>query len=129
MKIGIDVHGTADSFPAFFRELTKLFVVAGHEVHIVTGSRQSEIEPEVKNLGISYTHFFSMTDYHESQGTEMVYGSKKNPWMDEKLWRKTKGDYAKRVGLDMMFENQPEYIEHFSTAVAQMFNPEVFNEQ
>ena len=120
MKIGIDVHGTADAFPAFFIELTKLFITAGHEVHIVTGSRQKEIESSVRELGISFTHFFSMTDYHESQGTEMVYGSKKNPWMDEKLWRRTKGDYAKKVGLDLMFENQPEYAEWFSTPIALM---------
>jgi hypothetical protein len=118
LKIGIDIHGTANLFPKFFIELAKLFIQAGHEIHIVTGSRQLEIEEDIKKLGLPYTHFFSMTDYHESIGTEMVYGTKKNPWMDEKLWRKTKGDYAKKVGLDMMFENQPEYAEHFSTPIA-----------
>ena len=88
-----------------------------------------EIEGKVRELGISFTHFFSMTDYHESIGTELVYGSNhKNPWMDEKVWRRTKGEYAKRVGLDMMFENQPEYVDHFSTPVALMYNPEIFPE-
>ena len=126
MKIGIDVHGTADAFPAFFVELSKMFIANGHEVHIVTGRRRSEIEPQVKALGVVFTHFFSITDFQESvKKTEIVYGPTHNPWMDEKVWRRSKGEYAKRVGLDMMFENQPEYAEHFYTPVALMINGEI----
>lgn len=113
MKIGVDIHGTADVYFDFFQELCRLFVEAGHEVHIVTGRRQKEIEPEIKSLGLMYTHFFSMTDYHEELGTPMSYGPWKNPWMDEETWNRTKGDYAARVGLDMMFENSDDFWPFF----------------
>lgn len=122
MKIGIDIHGTADLFPDFFRELCRLFVEAGHEVHIVTGRRRKEIEPEVQAMGLCYTHFFSMTDWHEHIKTPMTYGPWNNPWMDEETWNRTKGDYARKVGLDMMFENSDDFARHFTTGYLKVMN-------
>ena len=34
-------------------------------------------------------------------------------WMAGEDWDKTKGDYAKRVNLDIMFENKVEYAKYF----------------
>ena len=113
MKIGLDVHGVVDTFPSFFAEMSKLFVEAGHEVHIIIGLRQKEIEPELEKLGIRWTHFFSMTDYHEGRGTPMTYGPKNNPWMNKDDWERTKGDYARNVGLDIHFDDSNTYGKYF----------------
>lgn len=117
IKIGLDIHGTADAFPEFFKELTKLFINAGHEIHIMTGQRREEVEDWLKESGISFTHFFSITDHHEKIGTEMNYGLNGNPWMDEKIWNETKGEYAKRAGIDMMFENSDDFRPFFDKTV------------
>jgi len=120
MKIGIDVHGVVDELSLFFIELSRLFVAAGHEVHILTGRRQSEIEPKLKMMGLQWTHFFSMTDYHESIGTPMTYGPHGNPWMDEDLWNRTKAEYAERVGLTIHFDDSDVYWPHFKTGYARV---------
>ena len=62
MKIGLDIHGVCDTNPEFFKELTRLFFQAGHEIHILTGRRESDgALNEIKELGLDYTHFFSIT--------------------------------------------------------------------
>ena len=41
MKIGFDFHGVIDSLPFLF-QLSQLLVCDGHEVHIITGEKDSE---------------------------------------------------------------------------------------
>jgi hypothetical protein len=88
IKIGIDVHGVADTVPHFFSELTRMLVKHGHEVHILTGAEHTEeLEYELRNtLGLSWTHFFSTTSFHKHSGTEITYIDG-NPYMDNKIWK------------------------------------------
>ena len=124
MKIGIDIHGVLDKVPKFFAEMSKLFVEANHEVHIITGVT---LKPEnklgkktlkaLKDLGISYTHLFSIVDYHESIGTEIEYpDGDDNPWMDGELWDRTKGDYCELNSIDIMFDDTRKYGDYFNTS-------------
>jgi hypothetical protein len=48
LKIGLDIHGICDANPEFFSELSRLFVNAEHEVHIITGRRVSDGAIEVR---------------------------------------------------------------------------------
>ena len=97
MKIGLDIHGVCDANPEFFVELSKLFVNSGHEVHILTGRRASDgALQEIEELGLSYTHFFSIADYHKESGTVMINDKNGNPWMEDETWDRTKGDYYNR---------------------------------
>ena len=84
MKIGIDIHGICDMNPKFFKELSRLFVNAGHDVVIITGKMVSHgaIE-EINKLGISYTKFYSIADYHVKKGTKLWYDENGNPWIDD----------------------------------------------
>jgi hypothetical protein len=122
MKIGIDIHGVVTKHKKFFKELSKLFISAGHEVHVLTGS---SVDPktkygrktikEIEDLGIEYTHLFSIIDYHHSIGTEIEYEDSENPWMDGVLWDKAKGDYCKEHEIDIMFDDTRRYGDYFST--------------
>lgn len=123
MKIGIDIHGTADAFPDFFRELSRLFIEAGHEVHIVTGVVLKKAIEELKILNIDYTIIFSVITYHETKGTKITYADKENPWMSEDDWRRTKADYAERVGLDIMIDDSASYGRFFKTPYMKVRNP------
>lgn len=116
LRIGLDVHGICDTNPEFFSELSRLFVNAGHEVHILTGRRVSDgaIE-EIEDLKISYTHFFSISDYHQEIGTRMWEDDDGNPWLEGELWDRTKGDYCKKHKIDFHIDDTERYGQYFST--------------
>ena len=119
MKIGLDIHGVCDANPEFFVELSKLFVSSGHEVHILTGRRVSDgALEEIEDLGLEYTHFFSIADYHRDNGTEMRNDKDGNPWMDDETWDRTKGDYCERHQIDFCIDDTERYGEYFTTPFA-----------
>jgi len=124
MKIGIDIHGVLDKEPKFFATMTKLFVEARHEVHVITGVT---IKPEnrigqktldlLKELDIYYTHIFSIVDHHEKIGTEIEYpDGSDNPWMDGELWDKCKGEYCEKHNIDIMLDDTRRYGDYFKTS-------------
>ena len=119
MKVGFDVHGVMDKHPDLFNTLGTLFVSAGIEVHIITGSPAGpevalELQRAGMKLGINYTHFFSILDYHSYIGNDVKYDKLGHGWMDNELWNKTKGDYCKREGIDLMIDDSDEYHKHFN---------------
>lgn len=117
MKIGLDLHGIVDTCPEFFGELTRLFVAAGHEIHISTGShiKEGRVEEKLKEMGIHYTHLFSIADYHKEKGTVMSYDKEHMPWIKDEDWNKTKGDYCKEHGIDIHIDDTKRYANYFST--------------
>lgn len=121
MKIALDIHGVCDANPEFFIELSKLFVNSGQEVHILTGRRISDgALKEIEELGLSYTHFFSISDYHKEIGTNMRNDMNGDPWMDDETWDRTKGDYCKRNKIDFCIDDTERYGKYFETPFAYM---------
>ena len=121
MKIGLDIHGVCDASPKFFSELTKLFIAAGHEVHILTGRRVSDgAMNEIEELGLSYTHFFSISDYHDKSETVVRDDKNGNPWMDDETWDRTKGDYCNKHNIDFCIDDTERYGKYFETPFAFM---------
>ena len=131
-RFGLDFHGVIDRCPDFLSEWAKRMVSEGHEVHIVTGARWSGgMEEILKGLnferGVSFTHFFSITDYHVDKGTDVKFNKKGFPFMDEDVWNRTKGVMAALWGLDAMWDDSPTYGRYFpSTCRYITFSPENF---
>lgn len=116
LKIGLDIHGICDANPEFFSELSRLFVNAGHEVHILTGRRVSDgALEEIEGLGLSYTHFFSISDYHVEIGTKVWEDDEGNPWLEGELWDRTKGDYCAKHKIDFHIDDTARYGDYFKT--------------
>ena len=119
LKIGLDIHGVVDSLPDFFSELTNTLVNAGHEVHILTGRTINEkIYDKIVQYKLSYTHLFSIADYHQKQNTPIHWADDDNPWIDDDIWNKTKADYCKEHKIDLMLDDSVEYARHFETPYA-----------
>ncbi len=115
-KIGLDIHGVTDTSPEFFSRLSNLFGASGAEVHIITGSEMSiEIEQQLADLNIYYTHFFSITDYHKNIGTEVTYSAPGHPVISPELWDKTKADYCARMEINIMIDDSTTYGQYFTT--------------
>ncbi len=121
MKIGFDIHGVCDKAPEFFSLISKLLVDSGNEVIIITGRMESHgAIDEIKKLGISYTKFFSIVDYHINKGTEIKYDDKGNPWIDDDTWNQTKAEICEKEKIDFHIDDSPIYGEYFKTPYAQI---------
>lgn len=123
IKIGLDLHGVIDENPAFFAALSKALVDAGHEVHILTGPRVNEdLVNQLKGFNISYTHLFSIVDYHLSKGTPITYDAKGRAFMDDYLWDKTKAEYCKEHDIELHLDDTEAYGYFFKTPFARFFS-------
>lgn len=123
MRIGLDLHGIITVHPSFFSELSKLFVGAGHEVHILTGShiQEKNIIEELKKYGIEYTHIFSIADHHRDNQTDgMWYDDNGDPWVSNEDWDKTKADYCKKHNIDFCIDDTARYANYFETPFGYM---------
>ena len=125
MKLGVDIHGTIDACPELFSKLIKRFRDISTEVHIITGIKiTQEVLDELEEWGIEYDYIFSITDYHESIGTKINYDEVGDPWIDEEIWNRTKGDYCEREDIDVCIDDSPLYGEYFRNTVYIKFEKE-----
>lgn len=115
-KLGIDLHGVIDADPEFFSNLSKDLVSAGWEIHIITGPTKSKALKELEDCKMTFTHFFSIEDYHKERGTKMSYDEKGNPWMNKETWNKTKGEYCQKMGISLHIDDSVMYKKYFKTS-------------
>ena len=114
LKIGLDIHGVIDTYPYYFKKLSEFYISCDFEVHIITGAQKTkELTNLLNNFEIQYTHFFSISDYLIKNGFKHHFSSSNNPWFDEEVWICQKGDYAKRVNLNIHYDDTLEYKSFF----------------
>jgi hypothetical protein len=114
--IGIDIHGVITRFPSFFAIVSFRLIQKGHQVHIITGAKCTpERCKRLKDLGINWTHFFSIVDYCESNGKDVRYDEKNQPWIDEELWNKAKANYCEQNGIYCHIDDSDIYGQFFKT--------------
>lgn len=123
LKIGFDIHGVIDSNTQFFAELTQTLVKAGHEVHVLTGPKiTSKITDQLKEMGIHYTHLFSITDYQESKGVDITWDEHGNPHMHAYDWDKSKAEYCETNGIQLHLDDSDTYGYFFRTPYARFYS-------
>lgn len=128
MKLGLDIHGVIDAKRELFVEFTSMLrdcnekLGHSHEVHILTGPRESDLKPE-ELAGIWYTHLFSIVDFHVAKGTAMEW-VKDRAWMADYDWDRTKADYAREHQLDLTIDDSETY-QHFFSTPYMIFKPRV----
>jgi len=116
MKIAIDIHGTIDAQPDFFSKLTKLLKAFGVEIHVTTGVQiSSRVIKELADWQIEYDYLFSITDYHVAKGTPIKWDEHGNPWIEDEIWNRTKGQYCWNNRIDLTIDDSPAYGKYFST--------------
>jgi len=116
LKLGLDYHGVITAAPEVFAALTKRFLTGSREVHIITGARcTKKLKEDLDGYGITYTHFFSISDYHNDLGTQMTGYDEGQPKIDDTLWDKTKADYCQRTGIFCHIDDSPFYGRFFKT--------------
>jgi hypothetical protein len=122
MRLGLDFHGVLDKYPEIFSNLTKILYAYGWEIHIITGQSIDEgFLQKLHSYEISYTHLFSIIDFHKKLGTEIHY-DEKGPWIDENLWNRTKAEYCERAGIDLHIDDSDVYGKFFTNTVYLQIN-------
>ena len=121
MKFGFDIHGVIDKLPKAFAAMSNALVDAGHEVHVITGPRiTEEVVEELEGYGIKWTHIFSITDYYSEAEDVEVRWVDGDPWVDSHLWDRAKGDYCKRMNIDLHIDDSQDYGRYFKTPYARL---------
>jgi hypothetical protein len=124
VKIGLDLHGVIDSMPEFFAFFTMAIIKAGGEIHIITGGTTEKDIQLLKDNNIQWTHFFSITDYHNKKGTPTSgthpkYGF---PMISDEEWDKTKGDYCRRERIELHIDDTLVYNDYFTTPFCRLWS-------
>ena len=116
MKIGLDIHGVINKEPKLFAELSEALILNGHEVHVITGSRITDlIKKELALYGIRWTKLFLITDYHLEKGNKVSFDEIGNPWIDEDLWNRTKALYCSEEEIHFHIDDSEIYGQFFET--------------
>lgn len=123
IKIGLDLHGVIDAMPEFFAFFTKAMISAGSEIHIITGGASEDDKKLLKEYDIQYSHIFSITDYHKELGTPTTHKHPKHGFMmvSDEEWDKTKGDYCRRVGINLHIDDTTIYNDYFTTPFCRLW--------
>jgi len=128
MKIGFDVHGVTDTFPAFQEMIRRYIDDPDVEVHIITGATRERSEHEIRHI-IDMDRidgFFSITEHLEARPDIEVKWIDGLPWADETAWNNAKADYCYENQIDILFDDSPIYSETFAeinTIYCQVHNP------
>lgn len=113
-KISFDIHGVIDTYPEFFSHLSKVCKERNHKVYIVTGNMKTEkIVKEIESYDINYDEFFSVSDYLISNKYKVNFKDEDNPYFDEEIWNRCKGDFCKTEKIDIHFDDTEEYEKYF----------------
>ena len=121
MKFGLDIHGVIDKCPKFFSEFTKKMHSLGHEIHILTGVRMSKrVLKELHEMDIYYDKLFSITNYLIDEGEAVEWKTPDDPWFNEEVCNKVKGDYCRKFNIDLHIDDTEEYALYFTTPILLM---------
>ena len=115
MKVGFDIHGVIDTFPAFRTMIEKYIDDPDVEVHVITGLARKTAEKEIGHLVDldRIDGYFSITDHLESRPDVEVTWVNGLPWADEIAWNNAKADYCYENQIDILFDDSPVYADTF----------------
>jgi hypothetical protein len=115
MKVGFDIHGVIDTFPAFRTMIEKYIDDPDVEVHVITGLARKTAEKEIGHLVDldRIDGYFSITDHLESRPDIEVTWVNGLPWADEIAWNNAKADYCYENQIDILFDDSPVYADTF----------------
>ena len=114
IRIGLDIHGVIDKYLDIFVPLTHKWIKK-HEIYIITGQEWDKVSYIIYENDIAFTDHFSIVDYHKTIGTKIWDNDMRGLgyWMDKSEWIKSKGMYATSIGLNIHFDDTPEYFDYF----------------
>ena len=111
MKIAVDIHGTIDWDPVFWRKAIELFLALGHQVYIISGPEEDKIKERLEKLGVDYRDLYieSVVDYLKEKDVHHWYKND-NFWTTEEVWWEAKAEICKMQDIDVIIDDHYEYF-------------------
>ena len=107
MRIAIDIDGTITSSPTFFARFIENQLLAGNEIHILTGGvALPEEDLESPPYRIRQLKSYGITSY-----TRLVQVTRRSQYPDIGVG---KGEYCRNNRIDMIMEDDVHYIKEIS---------------
>lgn len=113
-KIGVDYHGVITSDPAFFASFNRCSLEAGHDIYILSGGYQKDIEAYMRRYNIPFTAVWSMVDYFGQQG-KVKYLSDGSFKVDDRIWNAAKAQFCAKEKIDFHIDDSVVYGSFFTT--------------
>ena len=84
LRVGLDIHGVIDKYPAEFSRLTNESW-KDHEIYILTGQEWVNVCHKVEAAQIRFDGYRSIVDYHRDIGTSTWDNDPRGDgfWMEE----------------------------------------------
>ncbi len=114
MKLAFDVHGVLDTL-APMRKLLRSSYRYGNEIWIISGQPLDEDMKKFLDeydLDIYYNHYLSIETYLLNHHVPYTEDAKGKHFADE-AWNPVKANMCHMVGIDMIFDNSPQYAPAF----------------
>jgi len=124
-KVGFDVHGVIDTFPAFVNLMNALIADPNFEVHIITGLSRAHAPDEIGHIvDLDQVEYMSVVDYlvERDEAVDWIDGL---PYAEQHAWDKAKSEYCAEHGIALLFDDSPTYGAHFkgiNTTYCQVHN-------
>ncbi len=111
MKIAIDLHGTITKYPESFKIMIDIAIDAGHEVIILSGAPEVDVEDELSELGVHrYHRILSVVDWLLRRSDVDMWLNKQGSWeTDEKIWWSSKAIICKQEQIDILIDDKVGY--------------------
>ena len=111
-RIGLDIDGTITADPEFFARVSRKWLDAGREVHIVSSrspEARSQTLSELKQLGVDFTAVQLLPNYSAAQ---TLCPHLELDWYHRHLWLKV--DYARKHGITHFVDDDPMVLGLFA---------------
>lgn len=118
MKIAIDLHGTINNDPAWFRLLCMdHYFLFDNEIWVMSGPEEKQIRSDLKALGFvsgaHYTGIYSVVDFLKSKKVDMWQDEGDNWWTDDNIWWRSKSIMCTEYDIDILIDDKTQYQEYF----------------
>lgn len=121
MKIGIDLHGVADKYPAIVKPCLEAVRSLGVEVYFLSGPPRDEVAKDLGKLGYvvnqHYDHIVSVVDWLHTQDIQMWKDHKNTWWCDEEDWWASKAAICKERGITIVVDDCEKFKPYFGPEV------------
>ena len=121
MKIGIDLHGVADKYPAIVKPCLEALHTLGVEIIFLSGPPKEDVGRELHKLGyIPHNHYdgiISVVDFLRESGTHMWKDHKDTWWCSDEDWWSAKAKICRKEGITVVIDDSPQFEPYFDEDV------------
>lgn len=114
MKLGIDYHGVLNTNPLFFRQFNTLALQNRHQIFIISGSKQQDVQAYLNRHDIPFSYIFSLLDYFEVRDLVTFYDNG-SFFVPDELWNKAKAQFCAANNISVHIDDSVLYGTYFKT--------------